>query len=44
MTDKPSVAIRGKPNSSMGIGLKLQAEASTQRDFVAISRLADQQA
>jgi glycerol-3-phosphate acyltransferase PlsX len=25
MSDKPSVAIRGKPNSSMGVGLKLQA-------------------
>lgn len=25
MTDKPSVAIRGKPNSSMAVGLKLQA-------------------
>ncbi len=24
MTDKPSVAIRGKPNSSMAVGLKLQ--------------------
>jgi len=29
MTDKPSVAIRGKPNSSMGIGLKLQAEGKS---------------
>lgn len=26
MTDKPSVAIRGKPNSSMAVGLRLQAE------------------
>lgn len=26
MTDKPSVAIRGKPNSSMTVGIKLQAE------------------
>lgn len=26
MTDKPSVAIRGKPNSSMAVGIKLQAE------------------
>ncbi len=26
MTDKPSVAIRGKPNSSMTLGIKLQAE------------------
>ena len=26
MTDKPSVAIRGKPNSSMSVGLRLQAE------------------
>lgn len=26
MTDKPSVAIRGKPNSSMALGLRLQAE------------------
>src|SRR5688572_2565099 len=24
MTDKPSVAIRGKPNSSMAVGIKLQ--------------------
>jgi len=29
MTDKPSVAIRGKPNSSMGVGLKLQAEGKS---------------
>jgi len=29
MTDKPSVAIRGKPNSSMGIGLRLQAEGKS---------------
>ena len=26
MTDKPSAAVRGKPNSSMAIGLRLQAE------------------
>lgn len=26
MTDKPSVAIRGKPNSSMALGIRLQAE------------------
>ncbi|MDQ8154004.1 MAG: phosphate acyltransferase PlsX [Gemmatimonadota bacterium] len=26
MTDKPSVAIRGKPNSSMAVGLRLQVE------------------
>ncbi|MBX7118225.1 MAG: phosphate acyltransferase PlsX [Gemmatimonadaceae bacterium] len=26
MTDKPSVAIRGKPNSSMSLGIRLQAE------------------
>ena len=26
MTDKPSAAVRGKPNSSMIVGLKLQAE------------------
>lgn len=26
MTDKPSVAIRGKPNSSMAVGIRLQAE------------------
>lgn len=26
MTDKPSVAIRGKPNSSMAVGIKLQVE------------------
>jgi glycerol-3-phosphate acyltransferase PlsX len=29
MSDKPSVAIRGKPNSSMGVGLKLQAEGKS---------------
>jgi glycerol-3-phosphate acyltransferase PlsX len=29
MTDKPSAAIRGKPNSSMIIGLKLQAEGKS---------------
>lgn len=26
MTDKPSVAVRGKPNSSMTVGIKLQTE------------------
>jgi phosphate acyltransferase len=26
MTDKPSAAVRGKPNSSMAVGLRLQAE------------------
>jgi len=26
MNDKPSVAVRGKPNSSMGVGLRLQPE------------------
>jgi glycerol-3-phosphate acyltransferase PlsX len=26
MTDKPSVAIRGKPNASMGVGIRLQVE------------------
>lgn len=26
MTDKPSVAIRGKPNSSMAVGIRLQVE------------------
>jgi glycerol-3-phosphate acyltransferase PlsX len=30
MTDKPSAAIRGKPNSSMIIGLKLQAEGKSE--------------
>ena len=29
MTDKPSVAIRGKPNSSMAVGLKLQPEGKS---------------
>jgi len=29
MTDKPSVAIRGKPNSSMAIGIRLQAEGKS---------------
>jgi len=29
MTDKPSVAIRGKPNSSMVIGLRLQADGAS---------------
>ena len=29
MTDKPSAAIRGKPNSSMVVGLRLQAEGSS---------------
>lgn len=29
MTDKPSVAIRGKPNSSMAVGLRLQAEGQS---------------
>ncbi len=29
MTDKPSVAIRGKPNSSIGVGLRLQAEGKS---------------
>ena len=29
MTDKPSVAIRGKPNSSMVIGLRLQTEGES---------------
>jgi glycerol-3-phosphate acyltransferase PlsX len=29
MTDKPSVAIRGKPNSSMAVGIKLQAEGKS---------------
>jgi len=29
MSDKPSVAIRGKPNSSMAIGLRLQAEGKS---------------
>lgn len=30
MTDKPSVAIRGKPNSSMAIGIRLQAEGKSE--------------
>jgi glycerol-3-phosphate acyltransferase PlsX len=30
MTDKPSAAIRGKPNSSMIIGLKLQAKGKSE--------------
>jgi glycerol-3-phosphate acyltransferase PlsX len=29
MTDKPSVAIRGKPNNSMSIGLRLQTEGKS---------------
>ena len=29
MTDKPSAAVRGKPNSSMAIGLRLQAEGNS---------------
>ncbi len=29
MTDKPSVAIRGKPNSSMAVGLRLQVEGQS---------------
>jgi glycerol-3-phosphate acyltransferase PlsX len=29
MTDKPSVAIRGKPKSSMALGLRLQAEGKS---------------
>ena len=29
MTDKPSVAIRGKPNSSMAVGLRLQGEGQS---------------
>ena len=29
MTDKPSVAVRGKPNSSMAVGLRLQAEGAS---------------
>lgn len=29
MTDKPSVAIRGKPHSSMSVGLKLQSEGKS---------------
>lgn len=29
MTDKPSVAIRGKPNSSMAVGIRLQAEGKS---------------
>jgi phosphate acyltransferase len=30
MTDKPSAAVRGKPNSSMAIGLRLQAEGESE--------------
>jgi glycerol-3-phosphate acyltransferase PlsX len=29
MTDKPSTAVRGKPNSSMAIGLRLQTEGAS---------------
>ena len=29
MTDKPSAAVRGKPNSSMAVGLRLQAEGQS---------------
>jgi glycerol-3-phosphate acyltransferase PlsX len=29
MTDKPSAAVRGKPNSSMTVGLRLQAEGQS---------------
>jgi phosphate acyltransferase len=29
MTDKPSAAVRGKPNSSMTVGLRLQAEGAS---------------
>lgn len=29
MNDKPSVAVRGKPNSSMSVGIKLQAEGKS---------------
>jgi len=29
MTDKPSVAIRGKPESSMAVGIRLQAEGKS---------------
>ncbi|MBX3133047.1 MAG: phosphate acyltransferase PlsX [Gemmatimonadaceae bacterium] len=29
MSDKPSVAIRGKPNASMGVGLRLQPEGKS---------------
>ena len=29
MTDKPSAAVRGKPNSSMAIGLRLQADGAS---------------
>ena len=29
MNDKPSVAIRGKPNSSMAVGIRLQAEGKS---------------
>src|SRR5438270_424289 len=29
MTDKPSAAVRGKPNSSMAVGLRLQTEGAS---------------
>src|SRR4029079_19731449 len=29
MTDKPAAAVRGKPNSSMLVGLKLQADGQS---------------
>ena len=29
MTDKPSVAIRGKPNSSMSVGIRMQSEGKS---------------
>jgi len=29
MTDKPSAAVRGKPNSSMAVGLRMQAEGDS---------------
>src|SRR5919112_134218 len=29
MTDKPSAAVRGKPNSSMAVGLRLQTEGQS---------------
>ena len=29
MTDKPGSAVRGKPNSSMIVGLRLQAEGNS---------------
>jgi glycerol-3-phosphate acyltransferase PlsX len=29
MTDKPSAAVRGKPNSSMAVGLRLQADGAS---------------